>query len=57
MRKDRVNIANGTVWIPDSKLENGVAEVPLTPIAVNALRNPRRPWSSSLRQHEPTDPG
>jgi integrase len=39
MRKDQVDIANGTVWIPDSKTENGVAEVPLTPIAVDAFRN------------------
>jgi integrase len=39
MRKDQVDIANGTVWIPDSMTENGVAEVPLTPIAVDAFRN------------------
>ncbi len=31
MKKDQVDIANATVWIPDSKTENGVAEVPLTP--------------------------
>jgi integrase len=39
MRKDEVDIPNATVWIPDSKTENGVAEVPLTPIAVDAFRN------------------
>ena len=39
MKKDQVDIANATVWIPDSKTENGVAEVPLTPIAVGAFRN------------------
>jgi len=39
MRKDQLDIANATVWIPDSKTENGVAEVPLTPIAVGAFRN------------------
>jgi integrase len=39
MRRDQVDIANATVWIPDSKTENGVAEVPLTPIAVDAFRN------------------
>ncbi|MGC1382217.1 MAG: hypothetical protein WA823_00450, partial [Candidatus Acidiferrales bacterium] len=39
VRKDQVDIANATVWIPDSKTENGVAEVPLTPIAVGAFRN------------------
>jgi integrase len=39
MKKDQVDLANATVWIPDSKTENGVAEVPLTPIAVDAFRN------------------
>jgi integrase len=39
MRKDQLDIANATVWIPDSKTENGVAGVPLTPIAVGAFRN------------------
>lgn len=34
-----MDFANATVWIPDSKTENGVAEVPLTPIAVDAFRN------------------
>ena len=29
---------NRTVWIPDSKTPNGVAEVPLTDIAVEAFR-------------------
>jgi site-specific recombinase XerC len=39
MRKEQADLANATVWIPDSKTPNGVAEVPLTPIAVEALRN------------------
>jgi integrase len=39
MKKDQVDLANATVWIQDSKTENGVAEVPLTPIAVDAFRN------------------
>lgn len=39
MRKEHVDLANATVWIPDSKTPNGVAEVPLTLIAVEALRN------------------
>jgi integrase len=39
MRKDQLDIANATVWIPDSKTENGVAEVPLTRIAVDAFRS------------------
>jgi integrase len=39
MRKNQLDIANATVWIPDSKTENGVAEVPLTSIAVGAFRS------------------
>jgi integrase len=39
MRKEQVDLANTTVWIPDSKTANGIAEVPLTPIAVDALHN------------------
>ena len=38
MRKDQVDLANSTVWIPESKTPNGVAEVPLTEIAVEAFR-------------------
>ena len=39
MRKEQVDLANTTVWIPDSKTANGIAEVPLTPIVVDALRS------------------
>jgi len=39
MRKDQINLANATAWVCDSKTENGVAEVPLTPIAVTAFQN------------------
>jgi integrase len=39
MRKDQVNLANATAWVPNSKTENGEAEVPLTPIAVKAFQN------------------
>jgi hypothetical protein len=56
MPKDQADIAKGTVWIPDSKKKNGVAEIPLTPIAVHAFRNPRSRWSSALRPLQPTDP-
>ncbi len=38
MRKDQVDLRNGVVWIPDSKTSNGVAEVPLTELAVAAFR-------------------
>jgi Arc/MetJ-type ribon-helix-helix transcriptional regulator len=39
MKKDQLDLVNRTVWIPDSKTPNGVAEVPLTDIAVDAFRN------------------
>ena len=40
MKKEQLDLENGTVWIPDSKTPNGVAEVPLTEIAVEAFRQP-----------------
>jgi integrase len=39
MRKDQVDLVNATVWIPDSKTENGIAEVPLTAEALQAFRD------------------
>ncbi len=39
MKKDQLDLENRTVWIPDSKTANGVAEVPLTEIAVEAFRS------------------
>ena len=39
MKKDQLDLVNRTVWIPDSKTPNGVAEVPLTDIAAEAFRN------------------
>ena len=38
MKKEHLDLENGTVWIPDSKTINGVAEVPLTDIAIEAFR-------------------
>jgi len=38
MKKDQLDIPNAVVWIPDSKTPNGTAEVPLTPLAVEAFR-------------------
>jgi integrase len=38
LRKEHLDLINGTVWIPDSKTVNGVAEVPLTDIAIEAFR-------------------
>jgi integrase len=37
MRKEQVDLAIKTVWIPDSKTANGIAEVPLTPLAADAV--------------------
>ena len=42
MKKDQVDMENAFVWIPDSKTPNGVAEVPLTELAVEALRDQMR---------------
>lgn len=39
MKKDQLDLENRTVWIPDSKTPNGVAEVPLTEIAADAFRS------------------
>ncbi len=39
MKKDQVDLQNAVVWIPDSKTPNGTAEVPLTPLAVEAFRS------------------
>lgn len=39
MKKDQIDLENRTVWIPDPKAPNGVAEVPLTEIAVEAFRS------------------
>lgn len=39
MRRDQVDLANKLVFIADSKTPTGVAEVPLTDLAVEAFRN------------------
>jgi len=39
MKKDQVDLRNAVVWIPDSKTPNGIAEVPLTQIAIDAFRD------------------
>lgn len=38
MRKDQVDLSNAVVWIPDSRTPKGTAEVPLSPLALEALR-------------------
>jgi integrase len=42
MKKDQVDLGNAVVWIPDSKTPNGVAEVPLTPLAARAFQDQLR---------------
>jgi integrase len=39
MKKDQVDLVNSVVWIPDSKTPNGISELPLTRLALDALRN------------------
>jgi len=39
MKKEQLDLENRTVWIPDSKTPNGVAEVPLKDVAADAFRN------------------
>jgi integrase len=39
MKKEQLDITNAMVWIPDSKTPNGIAEVPLTPLAIEAFRD------------------
>src|SRR4029453_1042088 len=42
MKQEQIGLENRVVWIPDSKTPNGVAEVPLTSLATNALRDQLR---------------
>jgi len=39
IRKDQVDLQNAVVWIPDSKTPNGIAEVPLTSLAIEAFKS------------------
>jgi integrase len=39
MKKEHVDLVNSVVWIPDSKTPNGISELPLTKLALNAFRN------------------
>jgi hypothetical protein len=61
MRKDQVDLVNAVAWIPESKTPNGVAEVPLTEIAVEAFRSQigdlgRRTVAVSMRAQSPWVP-
>ena len=36
---NQVDLVNATVWIPDSKTPNGIAEIPLTSLATDAFKS------------------
>jgi len=38
MKKDQVDLESGVVWIPDSKTRIGMAEVPLTDVALEVFQ-------------------
>ena len=42
MRREQLDLENAVVWISDSKTPNGVTEVPLTPLSVEAFRGQLR---------------
>jgi integrase len=42
LKKDQVDLVNATVWIPDSKTPNGIAEIPLTALAAEAFKSQMR---------------
>src|SRR5579862_5300310 len=42
MKKEQLDLTNAMVWIPDSKTPNGIAEVPLTSLAIQAFRDQMR---------------
>ena len=49
MKKEQVDLENTVVWIPDSTTPNGIAEAPLTDLAIEAFREQIRiagpgPW-------------
>jgi integrase len=39
MKKNQVDLQNAVVWISDSKTPNGIAEVPLTSLAIEAFKS------------------
>ena len=39
MRKNQVDLQNAVVWISDSKTPNGIAEIPLTSLAMEAFKS------------------
>ena len=39
MKKSQIDFLNAVLWIPDSKTPNGVAEIPLTKVALEAFQS------------------
>lgn len=39
MKKNQIYFLNGVLWIPDSKTPNGIAEIPLPKVALEAFQN------------------
>jgi integrase len=39
MKKNQIDFLNAVLWIPDSKTPNGVAEIPLTKLALEAFQD------------------
>jgi integrase len=39
MKKDQIDFVSGVLWIPESKTPNGVAEIPLTKLALEAFQS------------------
>jgi integrase len=39
MKKAQLDLANSVVWIPDSKTPNGISELPLTRLALDAFQD------------------
>jgi integrase len=39
MKKNQIDFLNAVLWIPDSKTPNGVAEIPLTKVALEAFQS------------------
>ncbi len=42
IRREQLDLENAVLWIPDSKTPNGEADLPLTPLAVQAFRDQLR---------------
>jgi hypothetical protein len=38
MRTQQVDLQNAVAWIPDARTETGIAEIPLTPLTIEAFR-------------------